>query len=81
MNRYPLWKYIFIIIVMLAGFLFALPNLYPSQPAVQISSSSTDFPLNDFTLNEIKDTLTEKGLKAVETEAVVDNKVLIRFDS
>lgn len=81
MNRYPLWKYIFIIIVMLAGFLFALPNLYPSQPAVQISSSSTDFPLNDFTLNQINETLTEKGLKVVETEPVVDNKVLIRFDS
>ena len=81
MNRYPLWKYIFIIIVMLAGFIFALPNLYPSQPAVQVSASSTDFPLNEFTLNQIKETLTSKGLKVIETEAVVDNKVLIRFDS
>ena len=81
MNRYPLWKYIFIIIVMLAGFIFALPNLYPSQPAVQVSASSTDFPLNDFTLGQISTALTEKGLKAVETEAVLDNKVLIRFES
>ncbi len=81
MNRYPLWKYIFIIIVTLAGFMFALPNLYPSQPAVQVSASSTDFPLNDFTLNQINETLTAKGLKVIETEAVVDNKVLIRFDS
>ncbi|MEH6455562.1 MAG: protein translocase subunit SecD [Cocleimonas sp.] len=81
MNRYPLWKYIFIIVVMLAGFMFALPNLYPSQPAVQVSASSTDFPLNEFTLNQINETLAEKGLKVVETEAVVDNKVLIRFDS
>jgi preprotein translocase subunit SecD len=81
MNRYPLWKYIIIIIVMLAGFIFALPNLYPSQPAVQVSASSTDFPLNEFTINQINQTLTEKGLKVVETEAVVDNKVLIRFDS
>ena len=81
MNRYPLWKYIFIIIVTLAGFILALPNLYPSQPAVQISASSTDFPLNDFTLNQINETLTKKGLKAVETEAVVNDKVLIRFGS
>lgn len=81
MNRYPLWKYIFIIIVIIAGFIFALPNLYPSQPAVQVSSSSTDFPLNDYTLGQINETLTAKGLKAVETESVVDNKVLIRFDS
>lgn len=81
MNRYPLWKYTFIIIVTLAGFIFALPNLYPSQPAVQVSASSTDFPLNDFTLNQINETLTSKGLKVVETETVVGNKVLIRFDS
>ena len=66
---------------MLAGFIFALPNLYPSQPAVQVSSSSTDFPLNDFTLGQISEALTAKGLKAVETESVVDNKVLIRFES
>jgi len=81
MNRYPLWKYIFIIVVTLAGFMFALPNLYPSQPAVQVSASSNDFPLNDFTLNQINETLTAKGLKVIETESVVDNKVLIRFDS
>ncbi len=81
MNRYPLWKYILIIIVMLAGFIFALPNLYPSQPAVQVSASSTDFPLNEYTLNQIKESLTKKGLKAVETESVLNNKVLIRFDS
>ena len=81
MNRYPLWKYIFIIIVTLAGFIFALPNLYPSQPAVQVSANSTDFPLNDFTLNQINESLTAKGLNAVELESVVNNKVLIRFDS
>jgi len=81
MNRYPLWKYILIIIVMLAGFLFALPNLYPSQPAVQVSANSTDFPLNEFTLGQINEALTSKGLKAVETESVVNDKVLIRFDT
>ena len=81
MNRYPLWKYLIIIIITLAGFLFALPNLYPSQPAVQISANSTDFPLNDFTLGQISEALTKKGLKAVETESVVNNKVLVRFSS
>ncbi len=81
MNRYPLWKYIFIIIVMVAGFIFALPNLYPSQPAVQVSASSTDFPLNDFTLNQISETLAAKEISVVETGPVIDNKVLIRFES
>ena len=81
MNRYPLWKYIFIIVVTLAGFVFALPNLYPSQPAVQVSSNSADFPLNEFTLKQINESLAAKNLSALEVEAPVNGKVLIRFDS
>ncbi len=36
-NKYPLWKYLFLAAVVLAGCLFALPNLYGDDPAVQIS--------------------------------------------
>ena len=39
MNRYPAWKYLLIAIVMLVGVLYALPNLYGEDPAIQISSS------------------------------------------
>lgn len=36
MNRYPLWKYILIIVVIFVAFLYAAPNLYPEYPAVQV---------------------------------------------
>ena len=36
-NRYPLWKHGLIIAVLVAGFVFALPNLFGEDPAVQIS--------------------------------------------
>lgn len=36
MNRYPLWKYILIIVVICVAFLYAAPNLYPEYPAVQV---------------------------------------------
>ena len=37
MNQYPLWKYLLILVVVLTGALFALPNLYGEDPALQIS--------------------------------------------
>ncbi len=39
MNRYPLWKYLAILAVLLVGVFYALPNLYGEQPAVQISGT------------------------------------------
>lgn len=39
MNRYPLWKYLLILVVVVVGFLYALPNIYAPDPAVQISGS------------------------------------------
>ena len=39
MNRYPLWKYIVIAVALLVGALYALPNLFPEVPAVQVSSA------------------------------------------
>ena len=40
-NRYPLWKYILIIVVIAAGFIYAAPNLYSEYPAVQIMGNET----------------------------------------
>ncbi|HHO69182.1 MAG TPA: hypothetical protein ENK12_09130, partial [Gammaproteobacteria bacterium] len=37
MNRYPAWKYLLLIVVMVVGIFYALPNLYGEDPAVQVS--------------------------------------------
>ncbi len=39
MNRYPLWKYLLILIIVAGGFLYAMPNIYPPDPAIQISTA------------------------------------------
>ena len=39
MNRYPLWKYIMIIVITVLAVIYALLNIYVKDPAVQISSS------------------------------------------
>jgi preprotein translocase subunit SecD len=39
MNKYPLWKYLLIVFIMLMGALYALPNIYGEDPAIQISGT------------------------------------------
>ena len=39
LNRYPLWKYLMVVVVIAIGFLYAAPNLYGEDPALQISDS------------------------------------------
>lgn len=39
MNRYPIWKYFLILAVVAFGLIYAAPNLYKPDPAVQISGS------------------------------------------
>ncbi len=39
MNRYPLWKYLLILVAVVVGTIYALPNIYPPDPAIQISST------------------------------------------
>ena len=40
-NRYPLWKNLLILIVVLCGFYYATPNLYAPDPALQIAGASS----------------------------------------
>ena len=41
MNKYPLWKNLLILVIVLVGIVYALPNLYGEYPAVQISPTRT----------------------------------------
>ncbi|MGL4827198.1 MAG: protein translocase subunit SecD [Vibrionaceae bacterium] len=77
LNRYPLWKYLFVLFVMMIGALYALPNLYGEDPAVQISGArgaSADLA----TLDLVKQTLDKQ---AIPYQSVVLEKstVLARF--
>ena len=58
MNRYPLWKYLLLLFVLAAGVLYALPNLYGEQPAVQVSQASGD-PASQALVQRVRRTLTE----------------------
>ncbi|VVC75227.1 hypothetical protein AQUSIP_05150 [Aquicella siphonis] len=78
-NRYPLWKYLLIIVVIIAAFIYAAPNLYPEYPAVQIMGSTTSV-VDDSVLSTVETTL--KNAHISYRDAQFQNQTLLfRFDS
>ncbi|MDI5935352.1 protein translocase subunit SecD [Halomonas kalidii] len=78
LNRYPLWKYLLILAVLIGGLVYSLPNLFPEDPAVQVSSERGDASVDARQLERIRESLGEAGIeiKAIENE---DNRLLIRL--
>ena len=82
MNRYPLWKYIVILVALAIGVLYTLPNLFGETPAVQISSVKATVKVDPSTLSRAEDAL--KAQNIAYNGAVFDNtgnnpSVRIRF--
>ncbi|MFM6986275.1 MAG: protein translocase subunit SecD [Hydrogenophaga sp.] len=63
MNRYPLWKYLVILVVTLIGLLYALPNLFGEAPAVQVSAGRATVKVDTGTLSAVEQALADQGLK------------------
>ncbi|MEM9172466.1 MAG: protein translocase subunit SecD [Pseudomonadota bacterium] len=79
MNRYPLWKYLLVLAVVLLGILTALPNFYGSAPAIQISPAG-DEPLSANVPARISAALETAGTPAM-SEFERDGKRFYLFDS
>jgi len=79
MNRYSLWKYLLIVIVIACAFIYAAPNLYPQYPAVQIMGANSTL-VDDAVLSSVKTSLQEAGL-AYRDAQFLDQRLLFRFDS
>ena len=64
MNRYPLWKYITVIVALLIGFLYTLPNFFGESPAVQISSAKATLKVDTTTLGRVESVLKEANIES-----------------
>ncbi|HTH45731.1 MAG TPA: protein translocase subunit SecD, partial [Oxalicibacterium sp.] len=64
MNRYPLWKYITIIVALLLGVLYTLPNFFGESPAVQISSAKATVKIDSSLMTQVEDILKKNGLQS-----------------
>ncbi|EIJ5071720.1 protein translocase subunit SecD [Salmonella enterica] len=79
LNRYPLWKYIMLVVVIVVGLLYALPNLYGEDPAVQITGVR-GVAASEQTLIQVQKMLQEEKIPA-KSVALEEGAILARFDT
>ncbi len=77
MNRYATWKYLLIVIIVAVGAVYALPNLYGEDPAVQVSGSRLA-EVNEATIETVTGALKDAGIAIKEVESVPE-RLLVRF--
>ncbi|WP_312379022.1 protein translocase subunit SecD [Pseudomonas oryzihabitans] len=80
LNKYPLWKYLLILAVLVVGAIYSVPNLYPDDPALQISASSTERTVTPADVQRVNAALAQAQL-AVKSSDVNESgsRVLIRL--
>ena len=79
MNQYPAWKYALILLILVAGALYALPNLFGEDPALQVTSAR-GFPIPLDLHITIDDALVVEKIKHKSQEQS-GNYLLYRFNS
>ena len=79
MNKFPLWKNLLVLGVLALGVLFAVPNLFPEDPAVQIAARD-DSALDASELARVREILADESLDFRST-ALRDGRISVRFDS
>ncbi len=79
MNKFPLWKNLLVLLVLVFGMLFALPNLFPEDPAVQIAARD-DSALEAAELARVRQILDDQTLD-YRSIALRDGRISVRFES
>ncbi|MGE8069614.1 protein translocase subunit SecD [Pseudomonas sp. NPDC089569] len=74
LNKYPLWKYILILAVLAIGLIYSAPNLYPDDPAIQISGASTALQVNQADLDRVSTALKESGINVKAASLAANGK-------
>ncbi len=64
MNRYPLWKYLLIALLLAVGFFYTVPNFFGESPAVQVSPLKPTAKIDPALLGRVEDALTKGGFKS-----------------
>ncbi|MGB2129934.1 MAG: protein translocase subunit SecD [Marinobacterium sp.] len=80
LNRYPLWKNLMILLVLVIAGIYAAPNLYPDDYAVQVSGTRTT-EVNGDTLTRIESALQASGIETKDVELQEGGGALVRLGS
>ena len=79
MNRYPLWKYLLVLVVLILGVVYSMPNIFGESPAVQISTAKNSIKLDSALLGQVENVLKQDNLQ-FEAIFLDANGVKVRFN-
>lgn len=68
-NKFPLWKNLMILLIVAFGFIYAAPNLFPPDPAIQLSGQSGAMVIDQAVLDKVEKSLDEVGIEHFAGEA------------
>ena len=80
MNKFSIYQYLIILTVLILGFTYALPNLYPTQPSIQVAYTDSGKSADQVLLNDLQNILDESNSDHEEM-FLRDNKIVIKFKS
>ena len=80
MNRYPLWKYAIIVIALVVGSLYTLPNFFGEAPAVQVSAAKSSVKVDVGVQERVQAALAAANLKP-DVMTLDNGSLKVRFDN
>ena len=69
MNRYPLWKYAVMVVALVFGLIYTLPNFFGESPAVQVLSGKATVKLDSTTLSQIEAAMAANQITASDVRS------------
>ena len=78
MNKFSIYQYLLILVVLAVGFIYALPNIYPTQPSIQVAYTDSGKSADQALLVELKDILSNSESEYDEI-FLRENKIVIKF--
>ena len=78
--RYPAWKYILILVVLVISTLYALPSLYPDEPAVQISGAKAGTTIDQSVIQKAEQILKSENISSHDN-TFTNNAALLRLNT
>ena len=80
MNRFSVWTYTFILMVLSIGVIYSLPNLYPSKPAIQIAYTDSGKSADQMLLTKVQQIFSDQNISA-ESVGLKENNIVAKFTS
>jgi len=77
-NKFSIYQYTLILLVLVLGSIYALPNLYPTQPSIQVAYTDSAKSADQILLNDLEEILEKSEINAEEI-FLRENKIVIKF--